>query len=182
MSLTNSPNRYGLVTQSLHWLVVVLVIVQFFLAEAVDEMPRGAQKLEWLGWHRSVGLTILVVALVRVTWRTFDRLPDPLPMPDWQRKASLATHWALYALLFALPLTGWMMSSAEGATVSWFGLVQLPGLVVPSKPLGEILHVLHSVLATSLLVLAGLHVLAALMHQFVDRDGLLYRMLPWGRK
>lgn len=181
MPFTNSANRYGVVTQALHWLVVLLVIVQFVLADIADDLPRGAEKLEWVARHRSVGLTIMVVALFRVAWRIFDRLPDPVPMPAWQRKAATLSHWGMYALLFALPLTGWMMSSAEGARVVWFGMLQLPGLVVPSQQLGEALHEIHEVLATSLLVLAGLHVLAALKHQLLDRDRLLSRMLPWGR-
>jgi cytochrome b561 len=83
-------------------------------------------------------------------------------------------------LLFALPLTGWMTSSSDGHPVSWFGLFHLPDLVMPSESLEDILHEVHEALATGLLVLAGVHVLAALKHQFVDRDGLMARMLPWG--
>jgi cytochrome b561 len=181
MLLSNSVNRYGLVAQLLHWSVVALLVVQFLLAEAADELPTGIEKLAMLARHKSVGITILFIAVLRLAWRLFDRQPAPLPsMPAWQRLAAATTHWGMYVLLFAMPLSGWMMSSAENYPVSWFGLVQIPDLVMPSESLGEILHEVHEVLAGTLLFLVGLHVLAALKHHFVDRDGLLWRMLPWG--
>lgn len=179
MPLTNTDRRYGLVPQLLHWIVVALVIVQYVLAEAADELPLGMEKLAVITRHKSVGITILLVALVRVGWRLFDRPPAPPPMPAWQRTAATLSHWGLYALLFALPLTGWMMSSAANYPVSWFGLVQLPDLVMPSQGLQEAMKEVHEGLFVALLSLSGLHVLAALKHQFVDRDGLLMRMLPW---
>jgi len=179
MTLTNTPHRYGLVPQLLHWIVVGLIIVQYVLAEAAEELPLGMEKLAVLSRHKSVGITLLLIALVRVAWRLFDRPPAPPPMPAWQRAAATAVHWGLYALLFALPITGWMMSSAANYPVSWFGLVQLPDLVMPSEELHEVMEEIHEGLFVALLVLAGLHVLAALKHQFVDRDGLLARMLPW---
>ena len=180
MPLSNSTNRYGLVAQLLHWSVVLLLIVQFLLAEAADELPLGIEKLAMLARHKSVGITILRVAFLRLAWRLIDRPPALPPMPAWQRVAAAATHWGMYAILFAMPLSGWMMSSAANYPVSWFGWVQLPDLVMPSESLEEILHEIHEVLAGTLLFLVGLHVLAALKHQFVDRDGLISRMLPWG--
>lgn len=180
MVLTNTSTRYGLVPQLLHWLVLILLIVQFLLAEAAEDAPEGAAQLATLAWHKSVGITLLLLAFTRVAWRLFDRPPPLPPQPRWQAAAATSVHWALYALLFALPLTGWMMSSADGHSVSWFGVIHLPDLVMPSESLEEILHEVHEALATGLLVLAGIHVLAALKHQFVDRDGLMSRMLPWG--
>jgi len=181
MALTNSDTRYGLVPQFLHWIVVAMIIAQYVLAEAADELPTGVEKLATLAQHKSVGLTILLVAVLRIGWRLFDRPPPPPPMPAWQRLAATTTHWGLYALLLAMPLTGWIMSSAANYPVSWFGLVQLPDLVMPSESLEDLMHEVHEVLFGVLVALAGLHVLAALKHQFIDRDGLLTRMLPWGR-
>lgn len=180
MALTNTNTRYGLVPQLLHWLVVLLLIAQFLLAEAVEDAPEGAEQLATLAWHKSVGITILLLAFMRIAWRVFDRPPPLPPQPRWLEGAAALTHWGLYALLFALPLTGWMMSSAANYPVSWWGLIQLPDLVVPSESLEEILHEVHEVLAGTLLFLAALHVAAALKHQFIDRDGLMRRMLPWG--
>ena len=180
MPLSNSANRYGIVAQLLHWSVVVLLIAQFILAEAAEELPLGVEKLAMLARHKSVGITILGLAFLRIVLRLADRPPPPPPMSAWQRLAAATSHWAMYAILFAMPLSGWMMSSAANYPVSWFGLVQLPDLVVPSESLQEVLHEIHEVLAGTLLFLVGLHVLAALKHQFVDRDGLITRMLPWG--
>ena len=180
MSLTNTTTRYGLIPQLLHWAVVVLIGVQYWLAERADDLPLGMEKLATITRHKSVGITILLLALVRITWRLLDRPPPPPRMPSWQRNAAALVHWGLYALLLALPLTGWMMSSAANYPVSWFGLLQLPDLVMPSEELHEVLEEVHEALFVALLSLAGLHVLAALKHQFVVRDGLLSRMLPWG--
>lgn len=179
MPLTNTATRYGLVPQLLHWIVVILVVVQYVLAETAEGLPLGMEKLATLSQHKSVGITILLVALVRIAWRLLDRPPPPPPMPAWQRAASTLVHWGLYALLLALPLSGWMMSSAANYPVSWFGLAQLPDLVMPSEDLKELLEEVHEGLFVALLSLAGLHVLAALKHQFVDRDALMWRMLPW---
>lgn len=180
MAWTNSMQRYGSIPQLLHWLVVLLLATQFVLASLADDLPDGIEKLAMLARHKSVGITILGLAVLRVAWRLLDRPPPLPPMPAWQRGVATLTHWGLYALLIAMPLTGWTMSSAANYPVSWFGLVQLPDLVGTSEDLHETLEEIHEALASSLLALVALHVLAALKHQFVDRDGLLSRMLPWG--
>lgn len=179
MALRNSPDRYGSVAQALHWIVVALLIVQFTLGKIAEQLPVGPDKLGTLARHKSVGITILSLATLRLAWRLFNP-PPPLPaMPRWQVSAARFSHAALYALLFAMPLTGWLMSSASNYPVSWFGLVQLPDLISPDPGLKSLLREVHGSLSTLLAVLAGVHVAAALKHQFRDRDGLLYRMLPW---
>ncbi len=182
MPARNSALRYGIVAQTLHWAIVVLLIVQVTLGMIVDELPLGLEKLALLARHKSFGITILGLAVIRLAWRWIDRPPPPPPMPRWQQLAANLNHWALYALLFAMPLSGWMMSSASNYPVSWFGLAQLPDLVLPDRSLKEQLEEVHELLATILISLALLHVAAALKHQFFDRDGLLFRMLPWRRK
>jgi cytochrome b561 len=178
MPARNSAVRYGAVAQTLHWVVVGLLIVQVTLGKIADELPLGLEKLAILARHKSFGITILGLAVIRLAWRWIDRPPPLPPMPRWQHFAAQLNHWALYALLFAMPLTGWMMSSASNYPVSWFGLVQLPDFVAPDRSLKEQLEDTHEVLAKFLIALALLHVAAALKHQFVDRDGLLWRMLP----
>jgi cytochrome b561 len=164
--------------QTLHWTVVGLLIVQVTLGKIADGLPLGLEKLAILARHKSFGITILGLAIVRLAWRWIDR-PPPLPaMPRWQHLAANLNHWALYALLFAMPLSGWMMSSASNFPVSWFGLVQLPDLVGPDRALKERFHDLHHLFSWFLYALVGLHVAAAFKHQFVDRDGLLFRMIP----
>lgn len=179
MGLRNTPERYGSVAQALHWTVVLLLIGQVAMGKIAHEMPDGFDKLVLLARHKSVGITILALAALRLAWRLVDRPPAPPPMPRWQFVASRATHWGLYALLFAMPLTGWMMSSASNYPVSWFGLVQLPDFVAPDRDLKQLMEEIHETLAKALIALALLHVAAALKHQFVSRDGLIWRMLPW---
>ena len=179
MPARNTLVRYGSVAQTLHWLVVVLLIVQVTLARIAEQLPLGPDKIGTLARHKSVGITIFTLAVLRFAWRLYDPPPPLPPMPRWQARAAGFSHAAFYALLFAMPLTGWMMSSASNYPVSWFGLVQLPDLVAPDRALKELLKEVHETLATILIALAGLHLLAALKHQFLDRNGLLFRMLPW---
>ena len=178
MPARNSALRYGYVAQTLHWVIVGLLIVQVTLGKIADELPLGLEKLAVLARHKSFGITILGLASIRLAWRWIDRPPPLRPMPNWQHLAANLNHWALYALLFAMPLSGWMMSSASNYPVSWFGLVQLPDLVGPDRALKERFEDLHHLFAYFLFTLVGLHVAAALKHQFIDRDGLLRRMLP----
>jgi cytochrome b561 len=173
--------RYGSVAQFLHWVIVALLIVQVTLGKIGHELPVGIERLAMMSRHKSVGITILGIAVIRLAWRWIDRPPALPPMPRWQELAARLNHWALYALLFALPLTGWLMSSAANRPVSWFGLVQLPDFIAPDEGLEEALEETHETLVNVLFALAGLHVAAALKHQFVDRNGLLFRMLP-GRR
>ncbi len=137
MPARNSAQRYGIVAQTLHWVVVALLIVQVTLGKIADELPLGLEKLAVLARHKSFGITILGLAVIRLAWRWLNR-PPPLPsMPRWQHLAANLNHWALYALLFAMPLSGWMMSSASNYPVSWFGLVQLPDLIGSDRALKE---------------------------------------------
>jgi cytochrome b561 len=182
MPLRNTPERYGAIAQGLHWIIVLLLIAQVTVGKIAHEMPDGFGKLVLLARHKSVGITILGLAILRLAWRLFDRPPPPPPMPRWQLFAARANHAVLYLLLFAMPLTGWMMSSASNYPVSWFGLAQLPDFVAPDRDLKHLMEDVHETLANTLIVLAALHVAAALKHQFFDRDGLLWRMLPWRKR
>jgi len=181
MPARNTLERYGYVAQTLHWAIVGLLIVQVTLGKIADDLPRGLEKLALLARHKSVGITILALAVVRLAWRWIDHPPPLPPMPRWQHIAARLNHWLLYGLLFALPLTGWMMSSASNYPVSWFGLVQLPDLVAPDHDFKELMDRVHKTLVNVLFTLAALHVAAALKHQFLDRNRLLARMLP-GRR
>ncbi len=174
--------RYGIVAQFLHWTIAALVVVQVVLAERADELPLGMEKLATLAQHKSFGITLLGLALLRLLWRLAVP-PPPMPaMPAWQTWAAKLTHWAFYVLLLALPLSGWMMSSAFNYPVSWFGILQLPDLVAPAEQLADFLKETHEALGKILLALVALHVAAALKHTFLDGDGLLMRMLPFGRR
>lgn len=182
MQFRNTSRRWGAVTKLLHWLVVLLVIAQFALASAAEDLPLGMAKLALLARHKSVGLTILALALLRLAWRAGQPVPDlPQSMPRWQRGLAHGTHHLLYALLLAMPLSGWLMSSAKNFPVSWFGLVQLPDLIGASEAAYDFLHEAHEVMAGLLFATALLHLAGALKHHFVDRDDVLKRMLPFVR-
>jgi len=183
MALGNSSARWGAVAQAFHWVIVWALLAQFVLASAAEDMPAGVGKLATLARHKSIGITILVLAVLRLGWRWSQRAHSPgLPadLKPYERVLAQLIHPALYALLFALPLSGWLMSSAKHYTVSWFGWLTLPDLVAPNETVFELLKGTHELLANALLVLAALHVAAALMHHFVRKDTVLTRMLPFG--
>lgn len=182
MPIRNTLERWGSVAKFFHWAIVVLVVTQFVLAFIAEDLPLGMQKLAVLARHKSVGITILVLATLRLLWRAANRSPGmPAGMAGWEKLGARAAHALLYALLFAVPLAGWIMSSAKNFPVSWFGLFQLPDLVAPSEATFDIAHEAHEILAFTLGGVATLHLLAALKHHFINRDSVLRRMLPFAR-
>lgn len=182
MPIRNTLERWGSAAKFFHWVIVLLIIGQFVLAFIADNLPVGLQKLAVLARHKSFGITILALAALRLLWRAANRTPAmPATMASWERFGARAVHTLLYALLFAVPLAGWIMSSAKNFPVAWFGLFQLPDLVAPSEATFDIAHEAHEILAFTLGGVAILHMLAALKHHFVNRDAVLRRMLPFAR-
>ena len=180
MALRNTTYRWGALSQLFHWLIVALLITQVTLAFMADDLPAGARKLTLLARHKSVGITILMLVILRLLWRLANPTPElPPTLKPYERKLAQVTHALLYALLIAMPLSGWMMSSARGFPVSWFGFFQLPDLVPKSKPLYDALVATHATLAVVLGCVVALHVAAALKHHFWLRDDTLRRMLPF---
>ena len=178
MQLKNTLTRYGALAQLFHWVIVVLIITQFVLALRAEGLSP-IKKIGVLGTHKSIGITILVLALLRLAWRLFNPVPpQPRGMPRWQELSAHISHFLLYALLFITPVLGWLMSSARAFSVSWFGLVQLPDFIEPDKAVFERLKDWHEAMAFTLAAIAVIHVAAALKHHFFDRDDVLRRMLP----
>jgi cytochrome b561 len=176
---TPTPERYDSVSQSLHWLIALLAFVLLAMGKFGD---IDADEGPLFGWHTSLGLSVLLLMLVRLAWRLTHAVPPPAAGPVWQRGAARFTHLAFYALLILLPLSGWLMTGAEGEALSWFGLFDVPALPVAGGEESEDwLEETHEILGNLLLLLAGLHVLAGLKHHFMDRDGVLARMMPGGR-
>lgn len=171
--------RYTRTAIGLHWLIAVAIAATFGLGLYMHDLPLSPDKLKLYSWHKWAGVTIFALVLVRLLWRLSHEPPAlPASMPRPLRLAAQAAHWVLYALMFALPLSGWLMSSAKGFQTVWFGLLPLPDLVAKDKALGNALAQVHELLAWTLLVLVVLHVVAALKHHFIDRDTVLTRMLP----
>lgn len=171
--------RYGRVAQCLHWLVFLLMIASFGLGLTMVGMDVSPQRIRTVGWHKTVGVTILALAFLRLAWR-FASPPPALPatMPAWERAAAHASHWILYALMFAVPVSGWLMSSALGFSTVYLGIARLPDLLTRDRELGETLKLVHFWLNKGLLAMIVLHAAAALKHHFWDKDDVLRRMLP----
>ncbi len=166
----------------LHWLVALLIFVTFPLGVYMHELPLSPDKLRLYSYHKWIGITILMLASLRVMWRVTHTSP-PLPddMARWQRLASQAVHGLLYVLILAIPLSGWLMSSAKGFQTVWFGVLPLPDLIGKDKALGDLLAEVHETLNFTLLALVILHVGAALKHHFLESQPFLQRM-GWGKK
>jgi cytochrome b561/polyisoprenoid-binding protein YceI len=182
MTIGNTTTRWGSISRFLHWLIVALIAIQATLGLSGRLLPLGAEKLAMLARHKSIGITILGLAALRLLWRWLNPTP-PLPSNLTPRERLLArcTHTLLYVLLFAMPLTGWIMSSARGFPVSWFGLYQLPDLVSKNAALHGAMVRTHAVLAIALGLTVALHVAGALKHHYILKDDTLRRMLPFGR-
>lgn len=165
--------RYSRVAMLFHWTIAALVIVNLAIGLLHDAI--GGMAL-----HKAVGLTVLGLTAARLGWRLLHRAP-PLPAhtPGWERAAAHATHWTLYLLMVAMPLTGWLMVSGGPMPrpISWFGLAQVPPLPV-GRAAGGFGHEAHELLGWLMLALVLLHVAAALRHRVLLRDGMLARMAP----
>ena len=179
MQIKNSNLRYGAVAQLLHWSIVVLIVVQFVLANQAEDAQSLLHKAKILTTHKNYGMTVFMLAAVRLGWRWMNPVPAvPETMKGWLRAVASITHWALYALILLTPLAGLLMSSAKNYSVSYFGLFTWPNLVAPNETLFQALKETHEILAFTMLNLALLHAAAALKHHFFDKDNVLRRMLP----
>ncbi|GAA0742005.1 cytochrome b [Ideonella azotifigens] len=174
----NQSERYSGVAIGLHWLLALLILGVFGVGFYMADLPFSMTRLKLFNWHKWAGMTILALSILRLLWRATHRPPADLPAPQWQLTVAHLTHWLMYALFFAVPLVGWAYSSAAGFPIVWFGVLQLPDFVPKDKALAEMIEPWHGALAWALIVLAGLHIAAALKHQFIDRDGLINRMRP----
>jgi len=177
------PLRYTLLAMALHWALALAIVIMFVLGAYMADLPFSPWRLKLYNWHKWAGISFLLLSVLRLVWRLTHR-PPALPvaitkaMPAWQNLAHHATHHLLYLLFFVVPLLGWAYSSAAGFPIVWFGVIALPDFVPADKALAELIKPLHELSALALMALAALHVAAALKHQWIDRDGLLLRMLP----
>lgn len=172
--------RYTLPAIFLHWLMALLIFAAFPLGVYAHELPFSPLKLQLISYHKWLGMTILLLWGVRVAWRLTHQPPAlSMQSPAWQRNAAHLVHGLIYVLLLAIPLSGWLMSSAKGIPVVYFGQWQFPDLVSKNKDMADILKELHEGLNMGLLGLIGLHIAAALKHQFVEKDHILRRMSPF---
>jgi cytochrome b561 len=182
MLASTSPQTtaYTRTAIGLHWLIAIALAGTFALGLYMHELPLSPQKLKLYSWHKWAGVTIFLFVALRLAWRLGHRPPAlPILMPAWQRLAAEATHVLLYVLMFAVPLSGWLMSSAKGFQTVWFGVLPLPDLLNKDTELGDLLQQVHMILNFSMAALVLAHLGAALKHHLIDRDDILTRMLPF---
>jgi len=189
MTTANTRTRYGTVAMTLHWIIAALVLTNIYLGLSFDTYPKGDPTLfQVVQIHKSIGLSVLVLSIVRLVWRLINPVP-PLPaeMNPALKFLAHATHWLLYFLIIAIPLSGWAMVSTSrlGLPTSWFGLFNWPNIgFIANMPLDqkhtlhEPLEAIHMYLAWSAIVLFVIHLAGALYHQFITRDDVLKRMVP----
>ena len=174
-SATAAP-RYNPVSITFHWVLALAIIGSFAMGVYMSDLPMSPTRLKLYNYHKWAGVTILALSALRLLWRLTHQPPADVPMPAWQARVAHATHLALYALFFAVPLVGWAYSSAAGFPIVVFGVLPLPDFVSPDKALAEVLKATHGNLAFLLSFFVIAHIAGALKHQFIDRDGLLSRM------
>jgi cytochrome b561 len=177
-------DQYTRTAITLHWLIALLIFAAFPLGLYMHELPLSPEKLRLYSYHKWIGICVLMFAVIRVSWRA-THLPPPMPdtMPRWEKVAAESVHYLLYAMIFAIPISGWLMSSAMGFQTVWFGVLPLPDLVGKNKELGNMLHEVHEMLNYGLFGLVLGHIGASLKHHFIERDDILARMVPFlGRK
>ena len=184
MPARSDASHWGSVAKFFHWTTVIAILVQATIGLVMVRLPKHPDVIPVYSFHKSLGLTIFVFALLRLTWRAFDPRPEEPPsVPRWQVTAARFGHALLYALIFAVPLSGWLFDSATALRpLYWFGLFEVPNLLGgPDKALKEVTEAAHFWLFCTLAAVALGHACAALTHHFVDRDDVLRRMLPWRR-
>lgn len=165
----------------MHWGTAALIIAGFALGEYMGDLAVSPMKLRLYSYHKWLGVTVFTLAVVRLAWRAF-HAPPPFPqkMPSWERAGALAAHALLYALLFAIPVVGWLGSSAHGFQTVYLGVVPIPDLLAKNKELAELLEEVHEQLNHALFLIVAAHIGAALKHHFIDKDDILRRMIGLG--
>jgi cytochrome b561 len=175
-------SRYTATAVLVHWLAAALIIGGFSMGLYMVDLPMSPSRLKLYNYHKWIGVTILALSALRLLWRLTHKPPAlPASAPAWQNKAAHAAHMLLYVLFFAVPLSGWAYSSASGFPIVYLGMLPLPDFVGKNREMADLIKPVHMALAYSLAALVVVHVAAALKHQFVNKDGLLARMLPMSK-
>ena len=181
MRLKNPPDRWGAISQLLHWTTVLLIVVMAWIGLRMGDMPNGPDKIATYAMHKSIGMTILALVIVRIGWRLYAGAPAPVAgTPRWQHGIASLTHLGIYALLLAMPISGWVLNSSSGFPLQWFGLFNLPAIAGKDQGLHALAEQVHEWLFWTLVLVAVAHAAAAIHHHLFLRDDTLARMLPRG--
>ena len=173
--------RYTRTAIALHWLIALLIVAAFPVGLYMTGLKLSPTKLKLYAYHKWLGITVVLLAIVRLAWRVrHPAPPPPAHMPVWQQRVATAIHHLLYVFMLLVPAVGWLMSSAKGFQTVYLGVVPVPDLLAKDEALGDLLAIVHASLAYLLAALVGIHAAAALKHHLIDRDDVLTRMLPGG--
>ncbi len=174
MATTYTPTA-----KALHWLMAVLFFGMLALGLYMHDLPLSPEKLQLYAWHKWAGVSAFLLVVFRLLWRITHRPPVlPVTMPRVMQFVAHAGHLLLYVLMIAIPLSGWLMSSAKGFQTVWFGVLPIPELIGKDKELGTLLAEVHRLLNIGFIAILIGHIGAALKHHFIDKDDILKRMLP----
>lgn len=183
MQLKNSLERFGAITKTFHWLIFILITTQLYLIWMFETLSKeDPSRGQYMFFHKAVGATVLMVAILWIIWRWFNVLPAPKPSRDsWQHKLAKFTHTCLLIGIVILPLSGALMSLSAGRAIDWFGIFTIPvfSFVPQSEALAGFFKSTHQLIAFVLVTLVGLHIVGALIHHFIYKDNVMRRMLPW---
>jgi len=182
--LRNDADAWGAPAKLLHWAMAALILVQIALGVMAVAWRLSPTKLNLYFWHKSTGMLLLALLVLRLGWRLANRAPAlPGGLPAWERSAAHAGHALLYVLMAALPVTGWIVNAAANIPLRIFGVIPLPAIVAPDKALTDLAAWVHRGLFVLLALVLVAHIGAALRHHFVKRNSVLVRMLPgkWSR-
>jgi cytochrome b561 len=181
MSLRSDDRQWGAIAKFFHWIMALAILGNGIWGLWMTTMSPSMSKISVYALHKSIGLTVLALFLLRLLWRIVDRAPPDEPAPLWQRWAAHAVHTALYVLIVALPLSGWLYNSLHGYPLQWFKLFSVPALAAKNDDMAHLAHAVHEYLFWLLVLVLVAHVGAAVKHHVFDRDNVLRRMLPFGR-
>lgn len=176
MRIKNAEYQYGAVTIFLHWVMAILLIALIIVGLYMVAIPISLMKLKLYGWHKEYGILALMLVILRLIWRELNITPK-LSLPLLEKIAARTVHWAFYIFMFAMPITGWLITSAAGLPASFFGLFVLPNLVSPNPDAMAVYQEIHKWLGYGLIATIVLHTSAALKHHFINKDDILRRMV-----
>jgi superoxide oxidase len=178
MNWKNSAQRYGTVSIALHWAMALLMVGVYASIELHEAYGRTTTGAMFESWHTLLGLSILLLVILRLGLRLLQTIPSILPpLVNWQHKLAIVMHLALLAFMLVMPVIGWVLLSAEGHDVMFFGL-QLPALAAADREFAGSVAEVHEMIGTLGYFLIGLHTIAALFHHYITKDNTLVRMLP----
>lgn len=181
MSLRSNDRQWGSVAKFFHWTMALLILGNGIFGLLMDLASNPMQKINWLALHKSIGLTVLALFLLRLLWRFGDKRPREEPAPRWQQVAAHVTHAVLYLLIVALPLSGWWFNSVAGKPLQFFKQLNLPAIAGANPDISGPADEVHEYLFWLLVLVLVAHIGGALKHHLFDRDNTLLRMLPFRR-